>query len=35
VLEQFIANRGTPHAHWWAQLLSNLLIVDDAHRLMP
>ncbi len=35
VLEQFIANCRTTHAHQGAQLPWDLLIVDEAHNLMP
>ncbi|WP_062641345.1 DISARM system SNF2-like helicase DrmD [Caballeronia arationis] len=35
VLEQFIANCRTTHTHQGAQLPWDLLIVDEAHNLMP
>jgi superfamily II DNA or RNA helicase len=35
VLEQFIANCRTTHPHQGAQLPWDLLIVDEAHNLMP
>ena len=35
MLEQFIANCRTTHAHQGAQLPWDLLIVDEAHNLMP
>lgn len=35
VLEQFIANCRTTHGHQGAQLPWDLLIVDEAHNLMP
>jgi superfamily II DNA or RNA helicase len=35
VLEQFIANCRTTHSHQGAQLPWDLLIVDEAHNLMP